>query len=134
MKFMVFGRSVHALGTNLLAARYSGVNVAGTLISVYVISAVMAGLTGLLLCGYAGTSYLTTGDTYNMDSIAAVVIGGTSILGGKGSYVGSVGGAVIMTVLTSLLIMISVPESVRQILQGAIIIGMLLIVHGKNKN
>lgn len=87
-----FGRWTYAVGHSPKAAHMSGVSVKFTTVSVYVISGLMAALTGVLLTGYTKTSYLNIGDPYQMASIAAVVVGGTSILGGFGSYIGTIAG------------------------------------------
>jgi len=123
----VYGRSTYIVGTSPRVARYSGIKVGFQTVSVYVISGVMAAITGLLLVGYTNTSYITAGTVYTMNSIAAVVIGGTSIMGGAGGYGGTIAGAVIMTVIVSLLTIVSIPEAGRDIVQGLLIIGLLLI-------
>ena len=115
------GRSIHAIGTNRTASVYS------------VIASVMAALSGFLLLGYTGTSYMSTGSGYNMDSIAAVVIGGTSIVGGSGGYIGTIAGVGIMILINSLLTVLNVPEAVKQIVQGSLIIVLLLAVYKRKK-
>ena len=93
----------------------------------------MAALSGFLLLGYTGTSYMSTGSGYNMDSIAAVVIGGTSIVGGSGGYIGTIAGVGIMILINSLLTVLNVPEAVKQIVQGSLIIVLLLAVYKRKK-
>lgn len=129
-----FGRSIYAMGTNRTASVYSGVNVAVVTIGIYVIAGVMAALSGFLLLGYTSTSYMSTGSGYNMDSIAAVVIGGTSIVGGSGGYVGTIAGVGIMVLINSLLTVMSVPEAVKQIVQGSLIIVLLVVVYTRKKS
>lgn len=133
LKYTVFGRNIFALGTNVVAARYSGVSVSKVTILVYIISGVTAALTGLLLVGYTGTSYLNAGETYSMNSIASVVIGGTSITGGFGGYAGTIAGSIIMTIIGGLLTIIKIPISGRYITQGLIII-LLVLVYGRQKS
>ncbi|WHH58181.1 ABC transporter permease [Petroclostridium sp. X23] len=133
LKFTIFGRSVYAIGVNTIASRYSGINVPFITIIIYTISGIMAAVTGLLLIGYTGTSFLNAGDIYSMNSIAAVVVGGTSILGGSGGYIGTIAGAIIMTVIGSILTIINIPVSGRQIAQGLIII-LLVLIYGREKN
>ena len=127
------GRSIHAIGTNRTASVYSGINVCLTTLGIYVIASVMAALSGFLLLGYTGTSYMSTGSGYNMDSIAAVVIGGTSIVGGSGGYIGTIAGVGIMILINSLLTVLNVPEAVKQIVQGSLIIVLLLAVYKRKK-
>ncbi len=133
LKFTNFGRSVYAIGVNRVTAQYSGISVPRILASVYILSAIFAGLTGFLFLGYTGTAYLSTGSTYNMDSIASVVIGGTSIAGGSGGYLGSIAGVGIMTVLNSLLTALAVPQAGKNIVQGILIIVLLVTVYGGKK-
>lgn len=128
------GRSIFAIGTNRTASVYSGVQVALVTIGIYVIAGVMAALSGFLLLGYTSTSYMSTGSGYNMDSIAAVVIGGTSIVGGSGGYVGTIAGVGIMILINSLLTVMSVPEAVKQIVQGSLIIVLLVAVYTRKKS
>jgi ribose transport system permease protein len=88
----------------------------------YVISAVLAGIAGFLLSGLTNVASVTLADTAVLPSVAAAVIGGTSILGGRGGYGGTIIGALILTVITSILSSLGYPEAVRQILFGSIIV------------
>ena len=133
LKYSVFGRSVYAIGVNPVTASYSGISVPKTLAVIYILSSVLAGFTGFLFLGYTGTAYLSTGATYNMDSIASVVIGGTSIAGGSGGYLGTIAGVGIMTILTSLLTAMAVPQAGKDIIQGTLIIVLLITVYGRKK-
>ncbi len=123
----VWGRRLYAIGNSTRAAAYSGVRVRGVLMSLYVISSTLSALAGILLTGYTRTSYLTIGNPYQLNSIAAVVIGGSSILGGSGSYVGTIAGCIIMVLVQSLLPILSIPEAGRRIISGAIILALLLL-------
>lgn len=131
MKYSTYGRAVYAVGVNPLNATYSGINTNAVLIAVYVISSVLAGLTGFLFLGYTGTSYLSTAASYNMDSIAAVVVGGTSVLGGSGSYVGTIAGVGIMTLISSLMTVMNMAASGKQMIQGLLIVLLLVVVYGR---
>jgi len=133
IKMTTFGRELYALGVNRESARYSGISVYGMTLSVYVISSILAGICGFILLGYTGTSYLSTGASYNMDSIAAVVVGGTSTAGGSGSYVGTIAGVGIMIIITSLMTILNMPESGKKMVQGLIIILLLVVVYGRKK-
>ena len=100
--------------------------------SVYLISAVIAAVSGFFLVGYTGTSFLDVGTSYNTKTIAAVIIGGTAITGGKGGYIGTIAGAIIMTILDDFLTIVNIPEAGRQIMQGVIIV-LLVLIYSKGK-
>lgn len=117
-----FGRYLYAVGSNRTVARLSGVPVAGTTIAAYAISGFTAGLAGVLLTGYAKQSYLGMGDPYLFTSIAAVAIGGASILGGSGSYLGTIAGALILTLLTGLLPIFRLDAGALKVIYGAVIL------------
>ena len=129
----VWGRWVYAVGNSPRAARYSGVNVRLVLASTYVLSGLIASLAGVLLSGYTRTSYLNIGDPYQLASIAAVVVGGASILGGSGSYLGTIAGAIIITAIQSLLPALAIPEAGRQAIFGLIIL-VLLLAYGRQRS
>jgi ribose transport system permease protein len=119
-----YGRLLYAVGDNATAARLSGVRVWQVLLLVYVISGLLAGIAGLAFSGVARASTLQLVDPYLLPSVAAAVIGGTSIFGGRGGYTGSIIGALILTVLASILTVVDAPGAVRQILYGAIILAV----------
>ena len=133
LRYTVYGRAVYSIGSNIEASRYSGIKVPWVLMSAYIISGVMAAFTGIMLLGYTGTSYFTTGEPYSISSIVAVVLGGTAITGGKGGYGGTIAGVITITVITSLLTMLSMPASGRMIIQGIIILLLLLLVYRRKK-
>jgi ribose transport system permease protein len=117
-----YGRLLYAIGDNPIAARLSGARSWQVLIVLYIISALMAAIAGILVSGLTNVASVTLVDVYVLPSVAAAVIGGTSILGGRGDYSGTIVGALILTVLTSLLAVMGFPEAVRQILFGSIIV------------
>ena len=117
-----FGRYLYAVGSNRTVAILSGVPVARTTITAYAISGLTAALAGILLTGYAKQSYLGMGNPYLFTSIAAVAIGGTSILGGSGSYLGTIAGALVLTILTGLLPIFRLDIGALQIIYGAVIL------------
>ena len=121
-----FGARVFAIGANSLAANLSGVNVSATTVAVYAISGLTAGMTGLLLLGMNGQGYVGIGDPYLLSSIAAVVLGGTSILGGSGTYAGSIPGAVLLVTITALITVVNASPGWRSILFGSLILALLL--------
>jgi ribose transport system permease protein len=117
-----YGRLLYAVGDNPTAARLSGVRSWQVLLLLYVFAAVLAAIGGFLISGLNNVASVTLANPYLLPSVAAAVIGGTSILGGRGGYSGTIVGAMILTVVTSLLSSLGYPEAVRQILFGAIII------------
>ena len=119
-----YGRLLYAVGDNPIAARLSGARAWQVLIVLYVISALLAAVAGFLISGLTNTTSVTLADTYVLPSVAAAVIGGTSIMGGRGGYAGTIVGALILTVLSSLLSSLGYPEAVRQVLFGAIIVAV----------
>jgi ribose transport system permease protein len=123
----VFGRYVYAIGNREAAAYLSGVNTRRVLVGCFALSGLCAGLAGVLLAGYSTKAYQGMGDAYLLPAIAAVVIGGTNILGGQGRYLGTVVGAILITLLSSVLSVMQMPEAGRQVIYGAVIIGMLLV-------
>jgi ribose transport system permease protein len=128
-----FGRDLYAIGNNVQAAYLSGVSVRKRLVASYGLAGLFAGLTALLLVGYSNQSYLRMGDAYVLPSIAAVVVGGTSILGGSGGYMGTIAGAILITLVQSLLTIENRPRADQQILFGVIVLSMLLIYGRESK-
>jgi ribose transport system permease protein len=117
-----FGRYLYALGTNVTVAEFSGVPTTRTALLTYVISGFTAALAGVLLTGYSGQAYLGMGDAYLFTSIAAVAVGGASILGGSGHYLGTVAGAMVLTILTGLLPALNLSSGALLIVYGAVIL------------
>ena len=128
----VFGRYVYAIGNRESAAYLSGVPTRLVLVGAFALCGLCAGLSGVLLAGYSAKAYQGMGDAYLLPSIAAVVIGGTHILGGKGRYAGTVVGTILITLLSSVLSVMQMPESGRQIIYGLVIIVMLL-AYGRSR-
>jgi ribose transport system permease protein len=119
-----YGRLLYAIGDNPIAARLSGARAWQVLVVLYVVSAIMAAIAGFLVSGLTNVASVTLVDSSVLPSVAAAVIGGTSILGGRGGYGGTIVGALILTVLTSLLSSLGLPEAVRQVLFGSIIVAV----------
>jgi ribose transport system permease protein len=117
-----FGRYLFALGSNRTVAALSGVPVTRTTITAYAISGGAAALAGILLCGYSRQAYLGMGDPYLFTSIAAVAIGGASILGGTGSYLGTIAGALVLTILNGLLPIFRLDAGALKIIYGLVIL------------
>ena len=119
-----YGRLLYAIGDNPIAARLSGARGWQVLVVLYVISALLAAVAGFLLAGLTNIAAVTLADSYVLPSVAAAVIGGTSIMGGRGGFGGTIVGALILTVLSSLLSALGFPEAVRQVLFGSIIVAV----------
>jgi ribose transport system permease protein len=117
-----FGRLLYAVGDNREACKLAGVRVWQVLFADYILCGFFAALAGLVLVGGTNAADLSLADAYLLPSVAAVIIGGTSIFGGRGGYAGSIVGALILTVLTSLLTLLDVSEPLKQIMFGAIIL------------
>jgi ribose transport system permease protein len=122
-----FGRRVYAVGNNDRASYLSGVDVKLVTIALYGLSGFFAALAGILLMGYGGKATLGMGDPYLFQSIAAVVIGGVYILGGRGHYLGVVAGAITLTALLSILLAKDIEDWVRNVVYGVVIIAILLL-------
>ena len=122
-----FGARVFALGANPLATELSGVNVRGTTMAVYAMSGFACGLAGVLVLGMNGQGYVGIGDPYLLASIAAVVLGGTSIVGGSGTYAGTIPGAVLLVTITALITVVNASAGWRSILFGSLILALLLL-------
>lgn len=119
---MGFGRLLYALGDNESAARLSGVRAWQVYFALYALSGLIAGVTGLLYVGLIKAPSLSLANPLMLPSVAAAVIGGTSIFGGRGGYSGTIVGALILTVLTTMLTLLQMPEGARRILFGGIIL------------
>ena len=127
LSFTTFGRRVYATGNNPIAAFLAGVNVRVVTVILYMLSGLFAALAGIVLVAYSGQPTLGMGDPFLFQSIAAVVIGGVSILGGRGHYLGTVAGAVGLVGLISLLQAQNMPEYGRSIVYGVAILVVLLL-------
>jgi len=123
----VLGRSIYALGNKEAATYLAGVNTKGVTVVCFALCGVTAGLAGVLLAGYSQNAYQGMGDAYLLPAIAAVVIGGTNILGGRGRYLGTLVGVVLIVLLNSVLSIMEMPEAGRQVIYGGVIILMLLV-------
>jgi ribose transport system permease protein len=117
-----YGRLVYAVGDNPVACRLAGIRVWLVLLVTYVVCGFLSAAAGLVLVGAINAADLSLGDVYLLPSVAAVVIGGTSIYGGNGGYTGSLVGALILTVLSSLFTLLDAPDPLKQILYGAIVV------------
>lgn len=122
LSFTAFGRSVYAIGSNEEAARLSGVPVHSYKVLVYVISGLVSGLAGLVYASQLSIGTPIAGQGYELDAIAAVVVGGTSLFGGKGTVAGTFIGTLIIGVLANILNLTGVDPYVQQLFKGALIV------------
>ncbi|MEO5756229.1 MAG: ABC transporter permease [Mesorhizobium sp.] len=122
-----FGRTVYGIGNRERAAYLSGIDTRRVVMIAFAVSGGLSAFGGVLLAGYASKAAQSMGDAYLLPSIAAVVLGGTSILGGRGSYLGTVAGVILITLLQSILSVMQMPEAGRQIIYGVVIVAMLLL-------
>ena len=122
LRWTGFGRLLYAVGDNSEACRLAGIRVWRVLLVNYVLCSLLAATAGLVIVGSTDAADLSLADVYLLPSVAAVIIGGTSIFGGRGGYGGTIIGALILTVLNSILTLLDAPEPIRQILYGAIIL------------
>ncbi len=127
----VYGRRLYAVGNNREAAFLSGVPVSRVLVTTYALCGLCAGIGGILLTGYSAQSYLGMGDPFVLQSITAVVIGGTSILGGAGGYGGTIAGAITVVLLQNVLQIVGIRFAGQQILYGLIVL-LMLFVYGRS--
>lgn len=127
-----FGRGAFAYGTSARTARLAGLRSGTTLVGTYCFSALMAAVAGIALAGYTGSGDFGIGDTYLFPSIGAVVIGGTSILGGRGNYVGTIAGVLILSVIEGILIVLNIGAAGRRITEGLAIL-VILVAYARER-
>lgn len=120
-----YGKNLYAVGINRETAFLSGVRVPLTVAMAYVMSGMFAALGGFMLLGFTQSVYFTLGDAYLFPSVAAVVIGGTTLAGGEGNYWGTMSGALVLIVLDSILTTIQLPQYVRQIILGLLLVSVI---------
>lgn len=121
------GRRIFALGGNEEATRISGINTKFLKVLVYTLGAVMAGLAGIITASKLGVGQPTAGTGFEMDAIAAVVIGGTSLLGGEGTVIGTILGAAIIGVLRNALVLLSIDSNFQMLIMGCVILAAVTI-------
>ncbi|MFZ5672540.1 MAG: ABC transporter permease [Pseudomonadota bacterium] len=126
-----FGRRVYGIGNGVRAAQLSGIAVGRHLVLVYVLSSLCAGLVGVLLTGFSGQASLGMGDDYLLPSIAVVVVGGALITGGRGHYLGMLGGVLLLTALQTFLAGTTLPYATRAILFGLVVLGAVIALRDR---
>lgn len=127
LKRTTFGRAIYGIGNRERAVYLSGVDTRRIVLIAFAIAGGCSAFGGVLLAGYASKAAQSMGDAYLLPAIAAVVLGGTHVLGGRGSYLGTVAGVILITLLQSILSVMQIEEAGRQLIYGVVIIGMLLL-------
>ncbi len=131
LRYNIYGRVILAIGSNEEAVRLSGINVNIAKFSVYVISAVLTTLAALLLVGRTGVGTANIGVGLELDAIAAVVIGGASLSGGKGSVLNTLLGVFILSMIGNVMNLLDITAYLQQIIKGIIIIAAVLFQRDK---
>jgi ribose/xylose/arabinose/galactoside ABC-type transport system permease subunit len=122
LRYTRFGRWIYAVGGNPGAARYAGINVDWVLIGAHILCSVLAILGGLLLSGYIGYVDLRLGSDYNMNSIAAAIVGGTTFTGGRGNLFGTAAGVTLLIMLLNLVVVLGLPIHWQYAMQGTVLV------------
>lgn len=134
LKRTVYGNYLYALGNSRRAVFLAGARLRLVTVATFVLAGMFSSFGAILLLGYTNQAYQGMGDPYLMPVISAVVIGGTSIQGGRGNYTGTFAGAIFVTLLSSVLSVMQMPAAAREMIFGTIIL-IVLLVHGlTNKN
>jgi ribose transport system permease protein len=129
-----FGRRVYGLGNGERVAALSGISVNHTIMLVYMLSGFCSALVGSMLTGFSGQASLGMGDEYMLPSIAVVVVGGTLITGGRGTYLGMVGGVLLLTALQTLLAGTTLPYATRVIIFGLVVLAAVVVLRERNNS
>jgi ribose transport system permease protein len=127
-----FGRRIYAIGNNDTAAFLAGINVRVVTVALYMLSGLFAALGGIVLVAYGGQATLGMGDPYLFQSIAAAVIGGVSILGGRGHYLGTIAGSITLVALVNVLLAENMPDWGRNVVYGVAIL-VILLLYGRER-
>jgi ribose transport system permease protein len=122
LSFSAFGRRIYLVGTNPTVSRYSGVNVRWVLLLVYTLSGLLNGIAGMLLVGKTGFAFIGIGEGYLFPSVVAVLLGGSAITGGVGHYIGTIAGAIILTLLTYTLPVFDISRGAQFIVYAVVVL------------
>ena len=128
-----FGRYIYAIGGNEQVARLSGIRVDGVKIGVYVLCSALAALTGLLYLARAGVGDPVTGEGAELQAITAVILGGTSLFGGQGGLIGTLGGVLLMGLTNNVLVILNVSSWYQELIQGLVIVGAVALYKQKRR-
>ncbi len=128
-----YGRKLYAIGNSDTVALFSGINVKMVRVSAYAVCGMFAALAGIVCSGRISQLYLGMGDAYQMQSVSAVAIGGVSLLGGSGSYAGTVAGVLVLVILDGLLSALGISQSIQKIIYG-IVLFLAVLLASRKKN
>jgi ribose/xylose/arabinose/galactoside ABC-type transport system permease subunit len=128
-----FGRHVYAVGGNEEVARLSGVSATRVRYGVYILCSVLAALTGLLYLSRMGVGDPVVGDNLELQSITAVILGGTSLFGGRGGLIGTLGGVLLLALSNNMLVMLNVNQWYQQLIEGLIIVGAVALYNQRSR-
>ena len=128
-----FGRYIYAIGGNEQVARLSGISVDRVKIGVYVLCSALAALTGMLYLARAGIGDPVTGEGAELHAITAVILGGTSLFGGQGGLIGTVGGVLLMGLTNNVLVILNVSSWYQELIQGLVIVGAVALYKQKRR-
>jgi ribose/xylose/arabinose/galactoside ABC-type transport system permease subunit len=129
----VLGRRVYAIGGNETAATYAGIPVGRVKVIVYTLMGAATGLSAAVYLGYYGAAQPSAGDGYELRVIAAAVIGGASLSGGRGSAIGAVLGALVIQLIENAMIILGIDQSYNQIVMGAAIVAAVVLDQAKGR-
>jgi ribose transport system permease protein len=127
-----YGKKLFAIGVNRTTAKLSGINVTGMVLATYALAGALAAFGGFMVVGNTGVVFLSLGTPFLFPSIAAVAIGGTLLSGGKGSYFGSMAGALVLILITSLLTTMQMTDAIRQMVLGATLL-IIISIYGRQR-
>jgi ribose transport system permease protein len=122
----VYARRLYLVGSSPLVARFSGVSVGRVQIAAYGLSGLCSAVVGIMLAGFSGQAFIDMGTPYLLPSIAVIVIGGVAMSGGRGTYLGIFGGALLLTALTTVLQGMLLPVAIRNVIFGLVILGAVI--------
>jgi len=134
LKKTAFGRQLYIIGNNETVALFSGINIRLTKLIVYCLSGFSGGLGGILLAGRVMQSYLGMGDSFLFLSVIVIIVGGASILGGSGQYIGTVAGAFILTIINGILPVFRIPASAQQVVYGVILLIAVILTRSQESS
>ena len=132
MERTTFGKQLFAIGANRVTARLSGINVDFMVLATYTLGGLLAGLGGFLVVANTGVVFIALGNPFVFPSITVVTVGGTLLSGSKGTYWGTMAGALVLTLITSLLTTMQLPDSVRQMVLGLTLLA-LISIYGRQR-
>ena len=134
LKKTAFGRQLYVIGNNETVALFSGTNIRLTKLIAYCLSGFSGGLGGILLAGRVMQSYLGMGDRFLFLSVIVIIVGGASILGGSGQYIGTVAGAFILTIISGILPAFRIPASAQQVIYGVILLMAVVLTRSRESS